>query len=61
MLADGTIISTWRPRKNSRKLTITVKTFGTLPSRHKTAVQNEAEQIGPLRSASSVVVEFETY
>ena len=61
VLADGTIIGTWRPRKNGRKLTITVKTFATLPSRHKTAIQDEAEQIGPLRNASSVTVEFDTY
>lgn len=61
VLADGKIIGTWRPRKNGRKLTITVKTFSTLPSRHRTAVQDEAEQIGPLRDASSVTVELDTY
>jgi hypothetical protein len=61
VLADGTIIGTWRPRKSGRKLTIAVKTFTALPSRHKTAVQSEAELVGPLRNASSVTVEFETY
>ncbi len=59
VLADGTIIGTWRPRKSSRKLTIVVKTFATLPSRHKTAIHDEAEQIGRLRNASSVTVEFD--
>lgn len=61
VLADGTIIGTWRPRKNGQKLTIAVKTFVTLPRRHETAIRNEAEQIGPLRNASSVTVEFDAY
>lgn len=60
VLVDGAIIGTWRPRKNGRRLTVSVKTFGTLPGRHKAAVRDEAEQIGPLRAASSVTVEFET-
>ncbi len=59
VLADGTIIGTWRPRKSGRKPTIVVKTFATLPSRHKTAIHDEAEQIGRLRNASSVTVEFD--
>jgi hypothetical protein len=61
VLADGTIIGTWRPRKSGRKLTIAVKTFTALSSRHKTAVQSEAELVRPLRNASSVTVELETY
>ena len=61
VLADGKITGTWRPRKNGRKLTITVKTFSTLPTRDKAGAQDEAEQIGPLRGALSVVVEFDTY
>ncbi len=61
ILADGNIIGTWRPRKTGRKLTIAAETFGALSSRHRTAVRDEAEQIAPLRDASSVVVEFDTY
>lgn len=61
VLADGKIIGTWRPRKRGHRLTITVKTFSTLPSRHKTGVQDEADQIGPLRNAPSVTVEFGTH
>lgn len=61
VLADGTVIGTWRPRKNGRNLAIAVKTFATLTSRRETAIRNEAEQIGPLRNASSVTVEFDTY
>lgn len=61
VLADGEIVGIWRPRKSGRKLTITVTAFGSLPSRHRKSLQNEAEQIAPLRGASSVEVEFDTY
>ncbi|MEA5153271.1 winged helix DNA-binding domain-containing protein [Raineyella sp.] len=61
ILADGAIIGTWRPRRTGRTLTITVRTFGALSSRHRTALQDEAEQIAPLRDASAAVVEFDTY
>lgn len=50
----GMSLGTWRPR-------ITVRTFGALSSRHRTGVQDEAEQIAPLRDASSVSVEFDTH
>jgi Winged helix DNA-binding domain len=61
VLADGEIRGTWRPRKSGRKLTITITTFGSLPSRVKKALQAEAEQVAPLRGASSVDVELDTY
>lgn len=61
VLADGEITGIWRPRKNGRQLTITVKTFDSLPARDKTSLQDEAEQVAPLRGASSVAVEFDTY
>lgn len=61
VLADGEITGTWRPRKSGRQLTITVKTFDSLPARDKTSLQDEAEQVAPLRGASSVAVEFDTY
>ena len=61
VLADGEITGIWRPRKRGRKLTLTVKTFGSLPDRDKQSLQIEAEQVAPLRGASSVDVEFETY
>lgn len=61
VLAGGKITGTWRPRKNGRKLTITIKTFGLLPHRDKKSLQGEAEQVAPLRGASSVDVEFDTY
>lgn len=61
VLTDGKITGTWRPRKSGRKLTITIKTFGPLPDRDKKSLQNEAEQVAPLRGASSLDVEFDTY
>ncbi|MEO3853955.1 crosslink repair DNA glycosylase YcaQ family protein [Acrocarpospora sp. B8E8] len=57
----GKITGTWRPRKSGRKLTITIKTFGSLPDRDKKSLRDEAEQVAPLRGASSVDVEFDTY
>ncbi|MDQ5841217.1 MAG: winged helix DNA-binding domain-containing protein [Chloroflexota bacterium] len=61
VLAGGKITGTWRPRKSGRKLTITIKTFGSLPDRDKKSLQGEAELVAPLRGASSVDVEFGTY
>ncbi|MEV0606159.1 winged helix DNA-binding domain-containing protein [Polymorphospora rubra] len=60
-LADGRIIGIWRPRKNGRKLTVTLKTFDALPARTKKPLQAEAEQVATLRGAASVDVEFDTY
>ncbi|MEV0728641.1 winged helix DNA-binding domain-containing protein [Polymorphospora sp. NPDC050346] len=61
ILADGRITGIWRPRKSGRKLTITIKTFGSLPARTKKSLQDEAEQVAPLRDASSVDVAFDAY
>ncbi|MEV4891542.1 winged helix DNA-binding domain-containing protein [Nonomuraea sp. NPDC055795] len=61
VLADGEITGIWRPRKSGRKLTVTVRTFGSPRARDKKAIQGAAEQVAPLRGASSVNVEFATY
>ncbi len=61
VLAGGRIAGTWRPRKSGRKLTLTIKMFGPLPDRDLKALQDEAEQVAPLRGASSVDVELDTY
>lgn len=61
VLANGKIIGIWRPRKSGRKLTVTIKTFDSLPDRDNKSLQDEAEQVTPLRGASSVDVEFDTY
>ena len=60
VLADGKITGTWRPRKSGRKLTITIKTFDSLPARHKKLLQDEAQQSATLRGASSVEVAFDS-
>lgn len=59
VLVDGRIAGTWRPRRSGRKLIITAKTFGSLPARDVERLQHEAEQIAPLRGASSVELELE--
>jgi hypothetical protein len=59
MLAGGKIAGIWRPRKSGRKLTITITAFGSLPARDKKSLRNEAEQVAPLRGASSVDIEFD--
>jgi hypothetical protein len=61
VLAGGKVTGTWRPRKSGRRLTISIKTFGLLPDRDKNSLRGEAEQVAPLRGASTVDVEFDTY
>ena len=61
VLAGGRVTGTWRPRKSGRKLSITIRTFGPLSDRDRKSLQAEAEQVGPLRGASSVEVGFDTY
>ncbi|CAI3799118.1 winged helix DNA-binding domain-containing protein [Pseudarthrobacter sp. MM222] len=61
VLADGKVTGTWRPRKSGRRLTISIKTFGLLPDRDRKSLRGEAEQVAPLRGASTVDVEFDTY
>jgi hypothetical protein len=60
VLVGGRIAGIWRSRKSGRKLTITITTFGSLRDRDRTSLRDEAEQIPPLRGASSVDVEFDT-
>lgn len=61
VLVGGAIAGTWRPRKRGRKLTLVIKSFGSLLARDRKSLQDEAEQVAPLRGASSVDVEFDTY
>jgi hypothetical protein len=58
VLVDGEIAGTWRPRKKGHRLTLTVTTFRPLPAGRKKLVRDEAEQLAPLRGASSVTVEI---
>lgn len=61
ILVDGEIAGVWRPRKSGRNLTISIKTFGSLPARSKKALQDEGEQVAPLRGASSLELDFDTF
>lgn len=61
VLSGGKITGIWRPRKSGRKLTVTIKTFGSLPARDKKSLQDEAEQVATLRGASTVDVAFDSY
>lgn len=58
ILVDGAIVGLWRPRKNGRRLTVTVEAFGAVAKRHKRSLEDEAEQVGRLRGASFVEVAF---
>jgi hypothetical protein len=58
ILRDGEIVGTWRSRKIGRTLSIAVTQFGSLTQRTRTALHDEAEQIGALRGASSVDLTF---
>ncbi|OZM70198.1 hypothetical protein CFN78_26720 [Amycolatopsis antarctica] len=60
VLTDGEIAGIWRPRKNGRKLTMTVRTFGSLSQRDRKSIEDEAERIAPLRGASLVDLDFGT-
>ena len=61
VLVDGKITGIWRPRKSGRKLSVSIKTFDSLSARTKKPLQDEAAQVAPLRGASSVDVEFDTF
>lgn len=58
LLADGRIAGTWRARKRNRRLSMTIATFGTVPTAVKSALTAEAEAIGALREADAVDIEF---
>lgn len=60
VLTDGRITGSWRPRTSGRKLTVSITSFGPLSARHRKSLETEAEQLAPLRGASSVHIEFDT-
>jgi hypothetical protein len=61
LLVDGEIAGTWRPRRSGRRLTLTVTGFRPLTRAAQEQVRDEAEQLGPLRGATSVTVELEDH
>lgn len=60
ILTRGRITGVWRQRKAGRRLTISVRSFDSLPDRDKQSLQDEAERVALLQGASSVDVEFDT-
>lgn len=61
VLVDGEIAGSWRPHKGGRKLTLTISTFGPVTGRNSRLLQEEAEQLAPLRGASAVDVRLQSY
>ncbi|MFG1784394.1 DNA glycosylase AlkZ-like family protein [Rhodococcus oryzae] len=59
VLADGTIVGIWRPRKSGRTLTLTVTTFRSLGTELRKQLHEEADHVAELRGATAVQVEFE--
>jgi hypothetical protein len=59
VLADGSIVGIWRPRKSGRKLTLTVNTFRSLSAKLRKQLREEADHVAKLRGASTLQVEFE--
>jgi Winged helix DNA-binding domain len=59
ILAAGEIAGTWRSRRKGHALTVTVSVFGSLSDRHRSVLRDEADQIGALRDASDVEIEFD--
>ncbi|AQA22942.1 hypothetical protein BTZ20_4241 [Rhodococcus sp. MTM3W5.2] len=59
VLADGTIVGIWRPRKSGRTLTLTVTTFRSLGPELRKQLHEEADHVAELRGATAVQVEFE--
>jgi hypothetical protein len=61
VLSSGRVIGIWRPRKSGRKMTISIRTFDSLPTRDRTLIHDEAEQIATLRGVSAADIVFDTY
>jgi hypothetical protein len=59
VLADGTIVGIWRPRKIGHTLTLRVNTFRSPSTNLCEQLREEAEHVAGLRGASTVHVEFE--
>ena len=59
ILAAGEIAGTWRARRKGHALTMTVAVFGSLSDRQRSVLRDEADQIGALRDASDVEIEFD--
>lgn len=58
VLADGRLVGTWRPRKQGRRLRLTVTSFE--PIAHRGLLESEAEQVAGLRGAETVEIAYES-
>jgi Winged helix DNA-binding domain len=58
VLLDGRVAGTWRPRKQGRRLTLTVEPFERLAPPARDAIQAEAERAAPHRGATTAEVLF---
>lgn len=58
VLVDGRIVGTWRSRKRGRTLDLRVSAFDAVPARAHELLKAEADQVGSLRDASTVRVEY---
>jgi winged helix DNA-binding protein len=58
VLLDGRVAGIWRPRKQGRRLTLTVELFAPLPRPARDAIQAEAERAAPFRAATTAEVAF---
>jgi hypothetical protein len=60
VLGDGQLVATYRPRKSGKKLSLTVSSIARVTSRQRSAIEDEAEAVAPLRGCSSCEVTFES-
>ena len=51
VLVRGELVGLWRPKKQGRKLLVTVEALGKLPASAKDALAAEADRIAPFRGA----------
>jgi hypothetical protein len=58
VLISGQLAGTWRPRKNGRKLTVSITAFRPVSAPDKELLHAEAQQIAALRGATSAEVIF---
>lgn len=60
ILVNGRVTGVWRPRKSGRSLTVTISPFSSLPPSTVTALEEEAESLGPFRGVDRVTLTVRT-
>ena len=58
VLVDGRLAAAWRPRKQGRKLSLTVETFTGLTPAQREQIETEADAMGTVCGCTSVEVGF---